>query len=56
MNLTKNKTTLISAHRLSTIFNADKIFVLNEGKVAGYGKHEDLLNSSNIYKNLYNKQ
>ena len=55
-NLTKNKTTLIIAHRLSTIMKADKIFVLNDGMIAGSGKHEDLLSSSEIYKNLYNKQ
>ena len=55
-NLTKNKTTLIIAHRLSTIVKADKIFVLNDGMIAGAGKHEDLLSTSEIYKNLYNKQ
>jgi len=56
MNLTKNKTTLVIAHRLSTIMKADKIFVIKEGKIVDEGKHSELLNSSNIYKNLYNKQ
>ena len=56
MNLTKNKTTLVIAHRLSTIMKADKIFVLKAGEIVDEGKHSELLNSSNIYKNLYNKQ
>jgi len=56
MNLTKNKTTLVIAHRLSTIIRANKIIVLNQGKVADIGTHNDLLKSSLIYKNLYSKQ
>jgi subfamily B ATP-binding cassette protein MsbA len=56
INLTKNKTTLVIAHRLSTIIRADKIIVLNEGKIAETGTHKDLLNNSIIYKNLYSKQ
>ena len=56
MNLTKNKTTLVIAHRLSTIIRANKIFVVNEGKIIDTGTHNDLLNNSNIYKNLYSKQ
>ena len=56
INLTKNKTTLVIAHRLSTIMRADKIFVLNQGKVADIGTHSELLKNSIIYKNLYNKQ
>ena len=56
MNLTKNKTTLVIAHRLSTIMRADKIFVLNNGEVTDSGKHNELLNSSAVYKNLYEKQ
>ena len=56
INLTKNRTTLVIAHRLSTIIRADKIIVLNEGKVAETGTHKDLLNNSIIYKNLYSKQ
>ena len=55
-NLTKNKTTLVIAHRLSTIIRADKIFVLNQGKVSDIGTHNDLLKNSMIYKNLYSKQ
>ena len=54
--LTEGRTTIVIAHRLSTILNADKIYVINNGKVAGEGKHEDLLISSDIYKNFYEKQ
>ena len=56
INLTKNKTTLVIAHRLSTIMMADKIIVLNEGKIVETGKHEDLVKDSTVYKNLYSKQ
>ena len=54
--LTKGRTTVVIAHRLSTILNSDKIYVINQGKVVGEGKHEELLNSSEIYKNFYEKQ
>ena len=54
--LTEGKTTVVIAHRLSTILNSDKIYVIDNGKVAGEGKHEDLLKSSDIYKNFYEKQ
>tara|TARA_Y100000590_G_scaffold138381_1_gene158436 strand:- start:3586 stop:5331 length:1746 start_codon:yes stop_codon:yes gene_type:complete len=56
VNLTKNKTTLVIAHRLSTISRADKIFVLNQGKIVDMGTHNELLENSIIYKNLYSKQ
>jgi len=55
-NLTKNKTTLVIAHRLSTIIKADKIFVLNLGKIVDIGTHNELLRNSTLYKNLYSKQ
>ena len=54
--LTKGRTTIVIAHRLSTILNADKIYVIDKGKVIGEGKHEELLNSSKVYKNFYEKQ
>ena len=56
ISLTKNKTTLVIAHRLSTIIRANKIFVLNQGKIADIGTHSELLKNSMIYKNLYSKQ
>ena len=54
--LTEGKTTVVIAHRLSTILNSDKIYVIDNGQVAGEGKHEELLENSNIYKNFYEKQ
>ena len=54
--LTKDKTTIVIAHRLSTILNSNKIFVIDAGKIIDYGKHEDLLINSKIYKNFHDKQ
>ena len=54
--LTKNKTTVVIAHRLSTILNSDQIYVINSGKVIAKGNHEELIKSSPIYKNFYDKQ
>ena len=54
--LTKNKTTVVIAHRLSTILNSDKIYVIDSGKVSGEGTHNELLASSSVYKNFYEKQ
>jgi len=56
INLTKNKTTLVIAHRLSTIIRANKIIVLNQGKIVDIGTHNELIKNSMIYKNLYSKQ
>jgi subfamily B ATP-binding cassette protein MsbA len=55
-NLTKNKTTLVVAHRLSTIHKADQIFVLKNGSIIDSGNHDSLMKSSNEYKSLYEKQ
>ncbi len=54
--LTKGRTTVVIAHRLSTILNADKIYVIDKGLVVAEGKHKDLVITSNIYKNFYEKQ
>ena len=54
--LTKNKTTVVIAHRLSTILNSNNIYLIDNGKIIDNGKHEDLLISSKIYKNFYEKQ
>ena len=54
--LTKNKTTIVIAHRLSTILNSNNIYVIDSGKVVESGKHEDLMNKSDLYKSFYEKQ
>ncbi len=56
INLTKNKTTLVIAHRFSTIHKADKIFVLKNGQIVDSGNHDYLIKNSNEYKSLYEKQ
>ena len=54
--LTQGRTTIVIAHRLSTILNSDKIYVIDKGRVVGEGKHDELLNTSDVYKNFYDKQ
>ena len=51
--IAKNRTTLIVAHRLSTIMNADEILVLEKGKIVERGSHKALLNSKGLYAELY---
>ena len=52
-NLVKDHTIVIVAHRLSTIIDADIIYVVDNGKIASSGTHNELLKTSDIYKNLY---
>ena len=54
-NLIKDKTVVIISHRMKSIENADKIVVLENGKVESEGKHEELLQKSKVYKNLIEK-
>ena len=54
--LSENKTTIIIAHRLSTVMNADKIIVIDDGNVVECGKHEELINNKSSYFMLYNSQ
>ena len=54
--LVKERTVIVIAHRLSTIINADKILVFENGEIVDSGKHDDLINSSKTYKNLYQLQ
>jgi len=52
--LIKGKTVIVIAHKLSTIVDADKIVIVDNGKAVDQGKHQDLLEKSAIYKNMWN--
>ena len=53
----KDRTVFVIAHRLSTVRNANKIVVINQGEIAEIGTHDDLMNHENgQYKALYNAQ
>jgi len=52
----KNRTTFVIAHRLSTIRNADEILVVDRGRIAEIGTHEELCRKNGIYKKLYDLQ
>ena len=54
--LIKDKTTLVIAHRLSTVLNSHRIYVIDKGQVVAEGNHKELLNNSTVYKNFYDKQ
>jgi ATP-binding cassette, subfamily B, bacterial len=54
--LSSNRTTLVIAHRLSTVRNAQRILVMTDGGIAEQGTHEELIAAGGIYANLYNTQ
>jgi ATP-binding cassette subfamily B protein len=55
-NALKDRTSIVIAHRLATIRQADLIVVLNEGKIVEEGTHDELLDRSGLYADLYNRQ
>jgi ATP-binding cassette subfamily B protein len=52
----KGRTSFVIAQRISTVMSADKIIVLDKGKVVAIGKHADLLENDPIYAEIYNSQ
>ena len=52
--LTKNKTLISIAHRLSTVENADQIIVIDRGRIAQQGTHQSLISQEGIYRNFLN--
>ena len=54
--LTKDRTTLVIAHRLSTVMNSKTICVVDDGKIVAEGNHGELIKKSDTYKNFYEKQ
>ena len=54
--LAKGRTTIVVAHRLTTIKNADEILVVSEGKILEHGSHEQLIEKAGAYKQLYELQ
>ena len=54
--VSKNRTTLVIAHRLSTVIGADEIIVLRDGKIAERGTHQDLLEADGLYASMWNRQ
>lgn len=55
-NLMKDRTTFVIAHRLATVIRADRIVVIDEGRVVDIGRHQDLLQRNEIYRRLFESQ
>src|SRR5262249_870327 len=55
-NLMKGRTSFVIAQRISTVLNADQILVLDKGEIVARGKHEELMEQSPIYAEIYNSQ
>ena len=52
----QNRTSIIIAHRFSTVISADVIVVINQGQIVGYGQHDELIKTCQVYQNLYENQ
>jgi ATP-binding cassette subfamily B protein len=54
--LMKGRTSFVIAQRISTVLNADQILVMDKGKIVAHGRHEELMENSAIYAEIYNSQ
>ena len=54
--LMQNRTTIVIAHRLSTLLHMDRILVFDQGRIVQDGKHNELLNQKGLYKTLWDAQ
>jgi ATP-binding cassette subfamily C protein len=52
----RGRTTIIIAHRLSAVQQADRVFVFDNGKIVEHGRHQDLLEASGLYARLYGQR
>jgi ABC-type multidrug transport system fused ATPase/permease subunit len=55
-DIMKNRTCFMIAHRFSTVISADRIVVMDKGRIVADGKHQDLIKTCQVYKNLYETQ
>ena len=55
-NLMRNRTSIVIAHRLSTVIDADRILVMDKGRIVAQGPHQELLETSPLYAKLYEMQ